>query len=160
MSPRMPKFVPSFTGAAPEPVLNPPPWHQSATGRRPPSSIPGVQTFSTRQSSLSACPPPAPCSSASRRAEGSRCGAREPYASASRTPVHFAGSTGGMKRFAPAVLAAYGMPLNALMPLTSAAAYAAEGGLGFDVAALRPRRPHDPARKCDEHRSLLDEIPA
>src|SRR6185295_8072411 len=38
---------------------------------------------------------------------------------ASRTPVHLAGSTGGMKRFLPAVLAPYGMPLKVLMPPAS-----------------------------------------
>ena len=44
------------------------------------------------------------------RGAGSRCGNTVPYASVSRTPVHFAGSAGGMKRLPPAVLAPYGMP--------------------------------------------------
>ena len=44
-------FVPSYQGEEPEPVLNPPPWIQNITGRLAPSSA-GVQTLSTRQSSL------------------------------------------------------------------------------------------------------------
>src|SRR5271166_5748394 len=121
-SPRRARFVPSLSGDDPEPLANPPPWHQNITGRSPPAPTAGVQTFSTRQSSPSAGspspeivrPPAGPgC------ADGSLWGALCPYARASRTPAHFAGSTGAMKRFAPAVLAPYGMPLKTLIPLLS-----------------------------------------
>src|SRR5579863_4688452 len=92
-SPRRARLVPSLSGEEPDPLENPPPWHQNITGRLRPSLIPGVQTFNTRQSSPSAgrfepetVNPPA----AGAGAAGSRCGALWPYASASRTPVHLA----------------------------------------------------------------------
>src|SRR5688572_33344351 len=92
------------------------------TGRFRPSPTAGVQTFSTRQSSPSAGRPAAATASAdvARRVPGSVCGALGPNASASRTPAHFAGLAGAMKRFFPAVLAPYGTPLNTLIPPTSA----------------------------------------
>src|SRR5262245_10901592 len=91
------------------------------TGRLRPAPSAGVQTLSTRQSSLSAGRPAAATASgeAFRPAPGSRCGALGPYASASRTAVHLAGATGGMNLFLPAVLAPYGMPLKILIPATS-----------------------------------------
>src|SRR5580704_10576369 len=107
-SPRRARLVPSLSGDEPDPVANPPPWHQNITGRLRPSLTAGVQTLSTRQSSPSAGRfepetdnPPA----AGGGAAGSRCGALCPYSSASRTPVHAAGSAGAMNRFVPAVLA-------------------------------------------------------
>src|SRR5205823_5373626 len=112
---------PAVIGEDPDPVAKPPPWHHTITGRLRPSSRAGVQTLSTRQSSLS-CGSPAPAtarSDALRRAPGSLCGALGPYSSASRTPVHFATGAGGMKRFRPAVFAPYGMPLKILIPSTS-----------------------------------------
>src|SRR6266567_8942376 len=107
-SPRRARLVPSLPGDDPDPVVNPPPWHQNITGRLRPSLMAGVQTFSTRQSSPSAGrfePETVNAPGAGAGAAGSRCGALWPYSRASRTPVHFAGSVGGMKRFAPAVLA-------------------------------------------------------
>src|SRR5436309_2177261 len=91
------------------------------TGRRRPSPTAGVQTLSARQSSLSARrPAPATArSAAARRTPGSVWGALGPNSRASRTPVHFTGLTGGMKRLVPAVLAPYGTPLKILMPSTS-----------------------------------------
>ncbi len=106
-SPRRARLVPSVTGDEPEPVTNPPPWHQKSTGRGRPSPTAGVQTLRTRQSSPSggrfAAATPSPDSV--RATPGSRWGALGPYASASRTPVHAAGLAGGRKRAAPAVLA-------------------------------------------------------
>ena len=120
-SPRRARLAPSVTGDEPEPVTNPPPWHQNITGRLRLSFTAGVQMFSTRQSSPSAGSPAAATAiaDAARRAPGSVCGALGPYARASRTPVHFAGAAGGMNRFAPPVLAPYGTPLKTLMPRTS-----------------------------------------
>src|SRR5207244_9271039 len=97
-------FVPSVTGEDPDPVEKPPLWHQSITGRLrsfPPLLAAGVQTFNTKQFSLSA-PSPAPATARSdvpRRAPGSVCGALGPNSKASRTPVHLSGFFGGMKRF-------------------------------------------------------------
>src|SRR6266545_6215585 len=120
-SPRRARLAPSVTGEEPEPLLKPPPWHQNITGRLRPSLIAGVQMFSTRQSSLSLGRPAAATAigDTDRFAPGCICGALGPYAIASRTPAHFAGATGGMKRFLPAVLAPYGMPLNTLIPFAS-----------------------------------------
>src|SRR5579864_1614257 len=106
-SPRRARLVPSVPGEDPEPEEKPPPWHQNMTGRFLRSFTAGVQTLSTRQSSLSAVKP-APATAVSdvaRRTPGSVCGALGPNARASRTPVHLAGSTGGMKRFLPVVFA-------------------------------------------------------
>src|SRR5580704_459661 len=125
-SPRCARLVPSLSGDDPEPVAKPPPWHQNITRRLrsllAAGPTAGVQTLSTRQSSPSAgrfspemVRPPA----GGGRAAESRCGALCPYASASRTPDQSAVSAGGMKRFGPAVLAPYGMPLKILMPLWS-----------------------------------------
>src|SRR6185295_16220930 len=115
-SPRRASLVPSVTGDDPEPVAKPPPWHHSITGRLRLSLTAGVQTLRTRQSSLSEVKP-APATAVSdvaRRVPGSVCGALGPKARASRIPVHFTGSAGGMKRFFPAVFAPYGMPLKVL----------------------------------------------
>src|SRR5438093_2509587 len=115
-SPRRARLVPSVPGDDPEPVAKPPPWHQNITGRFRPSFTAGVQTLRTRQSSPSAGRPSV--ATASRAGAGGvsglPCGALGPYARASRTPVHRAGSTGGMNRFLPAVVAPYGIPLNVL----------------------------------------------
>src|SRR5215471_690720 len=96
------RLVPSLMAPEPDPLENPPPCSHTNTGRFPPPRD-GVQTFSTRQSSLCAGP------------LRPVCGAVGPYSSASRTPVHLAGLTGGMNRFAPDVLAPYGIPLKTLM---------------------------------------------
>src|SRR5512140_253774 len=106
-SPRRARLVPSVPGEDPDPEANPPPWHQNITGRFFPSFTAGVQILSTRQSSPSVGRPAAATaiSDVVRRTPGSVCGALGPHANASRTPLHFAGSTGGMKRFFPAVLA-------------------------------------------------------
>src|SRR5579862_5019324 len=107
-SPRRARLVPSLSGDDPDPVANPPPWHQNITGRLRPSLTAGVQTFSTRQSSPSGgrfAPEIVSAPAAGGGAVGSRCGALWPYSSASRTPVHAAGSAGAMKRLVPAVLA-------------------------------------------------------
>src|SRR5690242_18471352 len=121
-SPRRARLVPSVSGEDPDPVANPPPWHQNITGRLRPSLIAGVHTLSTRQSSPSAgrfrpATPSAP--SGGGAAAGSRWGALCPNSSASRTAVHFSGSFGGRNRFVPAVLAPYGIPLKVLMPWLS-----------------------------------------
>src|SRR3984957_19089116 len=125
-SPRMARFVPSLSGDDPEPVAKPPPWHQNITGRFGPLLAPGpaagVQTLSTRQSSPWAgrfWPEIDKPFGGLGTVAGSLCGALCPYARASRTPVHFAGSTGPIKRFAPVVFAPYGMPLKTLIPLLS-----------------------------------------
>ena len=52
-SPRRARLAPSVPGEDPEPLTKPPPWHQNKTGRLRPSFSAGVQTLSTRQSSLS-----------------------------------------------------------------------------------------------------------
>src|SRR5258708_25964200 len=125
-SPRRARFVPSVMGDDPDPVAKPPPWHQTITGRlRPPpltGPTAGVQTLSTRQSSPSTgrlFPETESASADPRGTVGSLCGALCPYSSASRTPVHRAGSAGAMKRFAPVVLAPYGTPLKVMIPLLS-----------------------------------------
>src|SRR5216683_3742813 len=118
-SPRRARFVPSLSGDDPEPVAKPPPWHQSITGRlrplSPAGATAGVQTLRTRQSSPSAgrfSPEIVRAPAGGGGAAGSRCGALYPYAKASRTPLQSAGSAGGIKRFGPAVLAPYGIPLD------------------------------------------------
>ena len=50
-SPNLARPSPWYIGDAPEPTANPPPCNQTITGRRF-LSVPGVQTFSTRHSSL------------------------------------------------------------------------------------------------------------
>ncbi len=45
------------------------------------------------------------------------CGLTLPYCFELRTPSHGSSFAGGLKRFAPAVEAAYGMPLKVGMPL-------------------------------------------
>ena len=66
-SPLCARLVPLMMGPDPEPVEKPPPWSQTITGRFVPPLRAGVNTFSTRQSSLSigepgrAFPPAAVC---------------------------------------------------------------------------------------------------
>src|ERR1700722_2136250 len=104
----------------PDPVVYPPPCSQTITGRFvfPLLLALGVQTLSTRQSS--------PIGSAGHigssafgtkpKKSESRCGERCPRSKQSFTPVHFSRFAGGIKRFAPAVEAAYGTPRNACTP--------------------------------------------
>src|SRR5579862_9047609 len=104
-SPRFARLVPSLSGDDPDPLENPPPWHQNITGRLRLSLSAGVQTFRTRQSSPSGGrfePETVNAPGAGGGAAGSRCGALWPYSSASRTLVHAAGSAGGINRFDPA----------------------------------------------------------
>src|SRR5271167_806198 len=98
-SPVRARLAPSMIGPEPEPVAKPPPCNHTITGRFLPPLKSGVNTFSTRQSSLSSVDP------AGGLPVALVWGALGPYESASRTPVHGAGFSGGIKRFFPAVLA-------------------------------------------------------
>src|SRR5262249_31077938 len=100
------------------------------TGRFRPSRRPRVKTLTTRQSSpagfdvppgpalncrsnsllLVAAPAPAP--------GPPPVGQLGPHSKQSRTPAQEFGLTGGMKRFAPAVDAPYGIPLKTYTPLS------------------------------------------
>ena len=97
-SPARASLVPSTMRPEPDPVEKPPPCSHTMTGRFAPLPSAGVNTFSTRQSSLSAGAP-VPVAAAL-----TVWGAVEPNASASRVPVHGAGLVGGMKRFLPDVV--------------------------------------------------------
>src|SRR6516162_7650994 len=63
----------------------------------------GVKIFRNKQSSLIFSPPRAPC------------GEDGPYSTASKTPFHFSGGSGGIKRLLE-VSAPYHTPLKTLMP--------------------------------------------
>ncbi len=76
-------LVPLYHGLAAVPVVNPPPWIHTITGRFA-SSHAGVHTLRVRQSSLW---PSGVLPAIASNAEGF-CGAIGPNASASRTPVH------------------------------------------------------------------------
>src|SRR5580658_2426911 len=91
------------------------------TGRLP-ASRPGVHRLSVRQSSLTGTLSGVPDrrDTSGRRWPKNACGACPAQSTASRTPPHGAGFRGGMNRFAPAVEAPYGTPLNTLMPSTTA----------------------------------------
>lgn len=100
-SPLLASAVPSNTLRDPERFEKSPPWNQTIIGRLRPSSSPGVQTLRARQSSLM---------SLSKVHElkigGSgldTCGHIGAKATASRSPLHAAGGSGGWKRLAPAV---------------------------------------------------------
>src|SRR5439155_26683572 len=79
---------------------------------------PGVHTFSTRQSSLDGFDARFCMIWISGVLNPGSCGHDGPSSNASRVPAHGAGFVGGMNRFAPAVEAPYGMPLNVLIPFT------------------------------------------
>src|SRR5260370_33538898 len=84
------RLTPLYIASEPEPVENPPPCSHTITGRLLLLLNSGVNTFSTRQSSLCSGVPGVPFVI---------CGAGGPYARASRTPCHCTGLVGGMKRF-------------------------------------------------------------
>ncbi len=99
------RLTPLYIASEPEPVENPPPCSHTITGRLLLLLNSGVNTFSTRQSSLCSGVPGVPFVI---------CGAVGPYARASRTPFHCTGLVGGMKRFLAAVVPPYGIPLKIL----------------------------------------------
>ena len=136
-------------------------------GRLRPAVVPGVHTFSTRQSS--------PMGSAGHitsnifgtwpKKSEFRCGARNPSSTQSRTPVHGCRFAGGMKRFAPAVDAAYGTPRNACTPPCALRALCPalsrrSPRRGFRVLAQRARQlaTHETScSQCPEANSRTDE---
>src|SRR5579864_8262864 len=99
------------------------------TGRFLPSRRPRVKAFRTRQSSPAGLDgPPAPALNSNSNsllvvaapapAPGPPpLGQLGPHSRQSRTPGQGCGLTGGMKRFAPAVDAPYGIPLKTYTPL-------------------------------------------
>src|SRR5712692_7230328 len=85
---------PSYTGTAPEPFVNAPPWIQTSTGR-PAGPISGVQMFRLRQSS------PGIEGSGSSWSNGGWygfLGTVGPNLVQSRVPVQDAGGSGGRMR--------------------------------------------------------------
>src|ERR1700719_2006795 len=100
------RLAPARIGPEPDPDEKPPPCSHTMTGRLRGPPTAGVDTFNTRQSSLSGRDPERPAPAAT------VCGAVGPYASASRVSVHGTGLVGGMKRFLLAVVPPYGMPLK------------------------------------------------
>src|SRR5438094_805628 len=81
-------------------------------------SMPGVQTFRTRQSSLDWLDDRFCIIWISGVLKPGSCGLCGPRAFASRTPLHGIGFLGGRKRPAPSVDAPYGTPLKVRIPFT------------------------------------------
>jgi hypothetical protein len=111
-SPCVQNREPSYHGTDDDPLVKPPPWIHTITGRFAASQA-GVCTLSVRQSSLQSGtrPPPARLSMAP-----GTCGATGPNRVASRTPDHAATGCGAPNRPAPIGVAAYGMPANSSAP--------------------------------------------
>src|SRR3954454_9321184 len=111
-TPSRAKVPPSYTGTAPEPLTNAPPWIHTKTGS-PEAVGSGVQTFRLRQSS------PGICGSGSKTSYGGAYGGLGtvgPYSVAGRTPSQGSGGSGAAKRRRPNGGAAYGMPRKADTP--------------------------------------------
>src|SRR5579872_4478744 len=101
------RLVPLVVAPDPEPLENPPPWSHTITAFLAPALGAGVQTFNTRQSSLSGGTSRGACVVGASGSLGpglmGGCGALGPYFIVSRTPVQAATGLGGMKRLAPPV---------------------------------------------------------
>src|SRR5947207_11214279 len=141
-SPFRARRSPRYNTPAPEPVVKPPPWIHTITGRGVDPSIERVQTFSVRQSSsvpISSPPMPAP------RA-GAGWGAHLVHSPAGRTPSQGATGCGGRNRSSPTGGAANGRPLNTRTPSSSTPATrpAAVSAIGALMMKTLPHgRRHD-----------------
>ena len=106
---------PSWAGADPVPVMNPPPWIHTMTGS-PDEVASGVHTSTVRQSS--------PCRRGLKYAlngspSNADWGTPVPNSEVSLTPSQAAAGTGGRSRLGPNGAAAYGMPRNRTAPRSS-----------------------------------------
>src|SRR3954470_15707064 len=133
---------PRYSTPPQDPVVKPPPWIHTMTGRRADASTDGVQTLRVRQSSskpTSSPPMPAP------RAGGG-CGAHLVHSVAWRTPSHGATGCGGRNRNSPTGGAANGTPLKTHTPSSSSPATrpAAVSAIGALMMKTLPHgRRHD-----------------
>src|SRR5581483_2027491 len=117
MPPAAARLRPAYQSQPPDPLVNPPPWNHTRTGRPsgagPSAGRRGVHTLRVRQPSSSQSGARAPMTASSRDGP---CGTDGPGRLASRNPGHDGGGWGAAKRNSPTGDAAYGMPRNAATP--------------------------------------------